>query len=101
MPDGAVIVILGHIYGSNDAPQRWWKKFDAVMTSIGFSRSTFYVCVYTLRGTVSGNLEGILTVLVDDTICHGSGSLFSRALSNLRHRCPFRMWQVGEGINAR
>ena len=31
--------------GLNDAPQRWWNKFDAVMTSIGFTRSTFDVCV--------------------------------------------------------
>ena len=57
VPDGVVILILGNIYGLNDAPQRWWKKFDAVMTSIGFSRSTFDVCVYTLRST-AGNLEG-------------------------------------------
>ena len=49
VPDGAVILILGNIYGLNDAPQRWWKKFDAVMTSIGFRRSTFDVCVYTQR----------------------------------------------------
>ena len=47
--DDAVILILGNIYGLNDAPQRWWKKFDAVMSSIGFSRSTSDVCVYTPR----------------------------------------------------
>ena len=67
VPDDAVMFILGNIYGLNDAPQRWWKKFDAVMSSIGFSRSTFDVCVYSLRGT-AGNLEGILCVHVDDTI---------------------------------
>ena len=42
---GVVILILGNIYGWNDAPQRWWKNFDAVMCSIGVSRSTFDVCV--------------------------------------------------------
>ena len=26
VPDGSVILILGNIYGLNDAPQRWWKK---------------------------------------------------------------------------
>ena len=95
--DDAVILILGNIYGLNGAPQRWWKKFDAVMSSIGFSRSTFDVCVNSLRST-AGNLEGILCVHVDDTICGGSGSLFSEALSNLRHRFPFRKWQVEEGM---
>ena len=51
------------------------EKFDAVMTSIGFARSTFDVCVYSLRST-AGNLEGIVCVHVDDTICGGSGPLF-------------------------
>ena len=50
VPDDAVILIIGNIHGLNDAPQRWWKKFDAVMSSIGFSRSTLDVCVYSLRG---------------------------------------------------
>ena len=45
VPDGSVILMLGKIYGLNDASQRWWKKFDAVMTFIGFTRSTFDVCV--------------------------------------------------------
>ena len=72
-------------------------KFDAVMTSIGFTRSTFNVCVHSLRGT-AGSLEGILCVHVDDTISGGSGPLFSKALLNLRHRFPFRKWQVGDGM---
>ena len=73
------------------------EKFDAVMTSIGFTRSTFDVCVYSLRST-AGNLEGIFCVHADDTICGGVGPLFSEALLNLRHRFPFRKWQVGEGM---
>ena len=97
VPDDAVILLLGNINGLNDAPQRWWKKFDAVMSSIGLSRSTFDVCVLSLKGTAR-NLEGILCVHVDDTICGASGPLFSKALSNLRHRFPFRKWQVGEGM---
>ena len=95
--DNAAILILGDIYGLNDAPQRWWKKFDAVMSSIGFSRSTSDVCDYIPRGT-AGNLEGILCIHVDDTLGGGSGSLFFKALSKLRHLFPFRKWQVGEGM---
>ena len=63
VPDGSVILILGNIYVLNDAPQRWWKTFDAVMTSIAFTRSTFDVCVYSIMST-AGNLEGILCVHV-------------------------------------
>ena len=47
LPPGGIPGV--NIYGLNDSPQRWWTKFDAVMTSIGFTRSTFdvYVCVFT------------------------------------------------------
>ena len=55
------------------------------------------VCVCIHRGAVS-NLEGILCVHVDDTICGGSVSLFSESLTVLRHRFPFRKWHVGEGM---
>ena len=75
--DDAAILILGDINGLNDAPQRWWKKFDAVMSSIGFSRSTSDVCVYTPRST-AGNLEEILCIHVNDTLCGGSGPCSSK-----------------------
>ena len=88
-----MILIPGNIHGLVDAPQRWWKTFDALMTSTGFVRSPFDVCVHALRGAV-GNFEGILCVHVDDTICDGSGALFSQEPTTLRHRFPFRKWQV-------
>ena len=50
---------------------------------------------------LSGALREIwreFCVHVDDTICSGSGPLFPKALLNLRHRFPFRKWQVGEGM---
>ena len=81
VPGGSVIMILGNC----DAPQRWWMKFDADMTSIGFAQSTFDVCVYLLRNSAV-NIEGILCVHVDNTICGGSGSLFTTALTELRRR---------------
>ena len=95
--DDAVIFILGNVCGSHNAPQRWWKRFFAVMSSIGLSRSTRDVGVYAFRDT-AGNLEGILCVNVDGTFCDGSDHLFPKALSTLRHRLPFRKWQVGEGM---
>ena len=73
--DGAVILILGNIFGlNNDALQRWWKKFDAVMTSIGFFRSTFDVCVCTLRGTAGNRRESRVFMwttqfVVDRVLC--------------------------------
>ena len=73
------------------------EHFDALVTSSGFTRITFDVCDYSLRST-AGNLEGILCVHVEDTICGGSGPLFSKALLDLCHRFPFRKWQAGEGM---
>ena len=55
------------------------------------------MCVQSLRGA-DGNLEGISCVHVDVTICGESGSWFSKPLTPLRHRFPFRKWQVGEGM---
>ena len=75
--DDAAILISGYTYGLNDAAQRWWKKFDAVMSSIGFSRSTSDVCDYIPRST-AGNLEEILCIHVNDTLCGGSGPCSSK-----------------------
>ena len=55
------------------------------------------MCINNFRSNV-GNPEGILCVHVDDTICGGSGSLFSESATALRHRFPFRKWQVEEGM---
>ena len=70
------------------------EQIDAVMTSIGFTRSTFGVCVHR---NDDGSLGFILCVHVDDAIC-GSGLSFSTALTTLRRRFPFRKWQIGEGM---
>ena len=35
-PDGSVILVLGNIHGLNDAPQRWWKNFEAVIDTHWF-----------------------------------------------------------------
>ena len=53
-------------------------------------------CVSYLRG-VSGGLEEILCVHVDDTICGGSRKQFRSALNYLRSRFPFRTWKSRPG----
>ena len=47
-PADAVVVILWHIYGLHDAPQRWWNTVDNVMVAIGSVRSMFDVPVCVL-----------------------------------------------------
>ena len=96
MPDGADSHSWEHLWSERCA-STLVENFDAVMTSIGFTRSTFDVCVFSLRST-AGNLARILCVHVDDPLCGGSGPLFSKALLDLRHRLTFRKWQVREGM---
>ena len=96
--DGSAILILGNNYGLIDAPQRWWKKFDAVITSIGFIRSAFDVCVSMLSEVLLETLRESSVFTWTTQSVGGSGSMFSKALTALRHRFPFRKWQVGEGI---
>ena len=65
-----------------------------MLSSIGFL-SEHVRCVYSHRGT-AGNLEEFCVFTWTTHFCGGSGSLFSKALTNLRHRFPIRKWQVGE-----
>ena len=69
VPDGSVILIVGNINGLKDAPQRWWKKIDALVTSSGFTRSTFAMCVSILSGALLETWKELLCVHVDDTVC--------------------------------
>lgn len=94
--EGSLVLILGNIYGANDAPHNWYKEFDKVALESGFVRSKFDSCLY-LCFSPSGILEGIMGAHVDDTITGGAGETYDRAIASLRSRFPFRKWRSGEG----
>ncbi len=47
--DDSLIVLLGNIYGKNDAPQLWYSTLDQELRAAGFERSAFDKCLYTMR----------------------------------------------------
>eukprot|EP00435_Cladocopium_sp_Y103_P016050 s2207_g4.t1 len=95
MPPDAVIEVLGNVYGQNDAPAAWFKEFDKVVQSLGWSQSKLDPCLYTLRD--GSQLVGIMGVHVDDTALGGSGALFNRTIEQLKSRFPYRKWRQREG----
>ena len=54
------------LYGLKQSPRQWYKRFDAFMTTHGFSRSAFDSCVYHKK--MSGNSMIYLLLYVDDML---------------------------------
>eukprot|EP00435_Cladocopium_sp_Y103_P021986 s2754_g5.t1 len=95
VPPDAVIEVLGNVYGQNDAPAAWFKEFNSVVTSLGWSQSKLDACLYTLRD--NGDLIGVMGVHVDDTALGGMGPKFKESIRLLRERFPYRKWRISEG----
>ncbi|CAE7347138.1 RE1, partial [Symbiodinium microadriaticum] len=91
-----VLEVTGNMYGANNAPQEWYRAFDAEARAVGFQRSSFDSCLYFFRST-SGSLAGALGAHVDDTMTGGEGPEYRRAIEKLKARFPYRKWRVGNG----
>ena len=63
-------LLLRPLYGSRDAPMRWFLKLSDVHLSAGFRQLQSDVCFFTWRN--HGLLEGILRAHVDDLLFTGS-----------------------------
>ena len=83
------------MYGQNDAPAAWHTTFDMEAQKIGWVPSKFDKCLYTLRD--QNRLVGIMGVHVDDTALGGEGTVFRKAVQDLRARFPYRKWRVNNG----
>ena len=60
-----VLEITGNMYGANNAPQEWYRTFDAEARAAGFQRSAFDNCLYFFRGEdarLCGVWERMLTI---------------------------------------
>ena len=91
-----VLEATGNMYGANNAPQEWYRTFDAEARAVGFLRSSFDNCLYFLRSS-DNTLSGVLGAHVDDTMTGGSGDEYQAAIARLRERFPYRKWRVGQG----
>ena len=95
VPSDALIEVLGHVYGLNDAPSAWQKTLNKALLEVGFERSRFDPCIYYMRD--NGRLVGIYGVHVDDSATGGDGEKYNSALEALRQRFEFRKWRIGDG----
>ena len=95
VPPDALIEVLGHVYGLNDAPSAWHKTLDRALLAAGFERSRFDPCLYYLRQ--DGQLKGIYGIHVDDCATGGEGKKYEDAIAQLQKRFEFRKWRVLDG----
>ncbi|CAK9104708.1 Retrovirus-related Pol polyprotein from transposon RE1 (Retro element 1) (AtRE1) [Includes: Protease RE1 [Durusdinium trenchii] len=95
IPDGALIEVLGHVYGLNDSPAAWYKKLSHELIAIGFERSRFDSCLFYFRE--NGKLTGIYGVHVDDCVTGGCGAGYRKAIAQLKQTFEFRKWRTQNG----
>ena len=95
VPNDALIEVLGHVYGLNDAPSAWYKTLDQALKEAGFERSRFDRCLYYMRD--QGKLIGVFGVHVDDSVTGGLGEKYDKALAFLKKRFEFRKWRIQDG----
>ncbi|CAE7795640.1 Copia protein [Symbiodinium microadriaticum] len=95
VPCDALIEVIGHVYGLNDAPSAWYKTLDRALLEVGFERSRLDRCLYFMRE--GRQLTGIFGIHVDDSVTGGQGQKYERALSLLKEKFEFRKWRVRDG----
>ena len=93
IPEGALIEVIGHVYGLNDSPSAWYKRLSSVLFAAGFERSRFDNCLFYMRE--NGKLTGIYGVHVDDCATAGEGPKYEQALKHLQQNFEFRKWRDG------
>ena len=96
VPSDAVIMIIGNVYGKNDAPAVGYQSFDQEARAAGFERSSFDKCLHYVRDE-EGKLCGVLAVHVDDTASGGVGKHYESVIEHLKRRNLFRKWQQHKG----
>ena len=95
VPSDALIEVIGHVYGLNDAPSAWQKTLNKALVEVGFERSRFDPCIYYMRD--HGKLVGVYGVHVDDSATGGEGDKYNQAIEALRQKFEFRKWRIGDG----
>ena len=75
-------------YGLVDAPFMWYRELDKTLIELGFVRSPFDPCLYTLHEPGQKRPSGIIGMHVDDGLC-GGNAFFMKKLEELEKRFAF------------
>ena len=78
------------VYGSVDAPRKWWDGLKKSLIQHGFTSCALDPCAFVLRK--SGKIHGVLGVHVDDVIGCGDET-FDRIMTAVRKEFDF--WSLG------
>jgi len=92
---GQLFEVIRPMYGLNDAPQRWFRKFKDTALALQWVQSRLDPCVFLLWNGTS--LCGIMGVHVDDVLLGGKGELFENTIKELKAAFPFRKWKMHAG----
>ena len=95
VPADALIEVVGHVYGLNNAPSAWSRTLNKALLEAGFERSRLDPCLYYMRE--NGRLTGVFGIHVDDSATGGVGKKYEAALEYLKGRFEFRKWRVRDG----
>eukprot|EP00438_Fugacium_kawagutii_P020699 Skav229155 [mRNA] locus=scaffold2275:264912:272030:- [translate_table: standard] len=97
---GQLFQVEKPMYGFNDAPQKWFRKFKNTATGLRWRQSRLDPCVFFLlwSSTDETQLIGIMGVHVDDVLLGGSGDEFDQSVNTLRSKFPFRKWKHHAGM---
>ena len=92
---GQLFEVIRPMYGLNDSPQLWFRKFRNTTTGLKWKQSRMDPCVFLLWD--GDTLVGIMGVHVDDVLVGGRGELFEESLKLLKKQFPFRKWKLHAG----
>lgn len=94
-----IVQLLGSVYGLDDAPACWHRRFSAAAKECGFKACALDPCVYIPSHMEKGRtvVDGVLGMHVDDCVGGGSGAHWERALGLMQKRFPFRKIKLGGG----
>ena len=68
--DGELVCLLKRsLYGLKQSPRQWYKKFNSVVTKVGYTRSNYDTCLY--YANLNSESATFLLIYVDDMLIMG------------------------------
>eukprot|EP00435_Cladocopium_sp_Y103_P007762 s2900_g2.t1 len=83
-------------YGLTDGPYAWYCHISRVLLELGYEKSKADPCLFFLRDTSSGEIEGIIGLATDDMI-HGGGDRHWKNMEWLRQSYQMGKFTTGSG----
>ena len=96
IPEGAVVELVKCVYGLSDGPRAWWESFSKTSQSVGLKQSELDPCVFLWFH--ENNLQGILSLHVDDMVLGGSQKFHEFLVPQLKKKYPLKHLTRKQGM---